>query len=103
MSHFIVQSAAAAMPSSCWGRYRRVAVLEVEDGVEQVSMISSHARDCLRVVYVWERQHVGSTSRCAFECALRAANDMAARLNAERLALGPCVAWTPSLADLVAA
>jgi hypothetical protein len=34
MSKFIVASSAAKMPNKCWGRYRRVAVLEVEEGVE---------------------------------------------------------------------
>lgn len=54
MSHYIVQSAAACMPSSCKGRYRRVAVLEVEDG---------------------------KTKRCAYERAHAAAAEMAAELN----------------------
>ena len=34
MSNYIVKTAAAAMPNSCWGVYRRVAVLEVQDGTQ---------------------------------------------------------------------
>lgn len=79
MSTYIIQTA-AAMPSSCWGRYRRVAVLEVEDGVERVSMISPRARGCIRVVATWERRHVGSTSRCAYERALVAAAELVTEL-----------------------
>jgi hypothetical protein len=38
---YIVQTAAASMPSSCWGTYRRVAVLEVEDGVERAAVFAA--------------------------------------------------------------
>ena len=41
-THFIVKTAAACMPASCWGQYRRVAVLEVEVGTEP-KMISARA------------------------------------------------------------
>jgi hypothetical protein len=61
---YIIQTAKACMPSSCWGsnHYRRVAVLEVEDGVMQVKMISSRARGVRRVVRTWERLFDGKTS-----------------------------------------
>jgi hypothetical protein len=60
ISRFIIQTAAAHMPSSCkWGPYRRVAVLEVRDGVEWVAMISDRARGVVRVVATWERCNVG--------------------------------------------
>lgn len=79
---YIVQTAAAAMPSSCWGTYRRVAVLEVEDGVDRAAMISARARGVIRVVATWERCNVGRTSRCAYERALSEAREMAAELTA---------------------
>lgn len=82
MSHYIVKSAAACMPASCWGRYARVAVLEIEDGVEDVAMISPRARGVLRVVQTWECLHVGRTERCALARALREAECMADELNA---------------------
>jgi hypothetical protein len=82
MSHYIVQSAAACMPSSCRGTYRRVAVLEVEDDVERAAMISPRARGVIRVVRTWERRNVGRTSRCAYAIALAEAEALAAELGA---------------------
>ena len=69
-------------PSSCWGRYGRVAVLEVEHGVRSASMISARARGVRRVVRTWERCYIGLTPRCAFERAVTAAERLAAELNA---------------------
>lgn len=79
---YIVKDAAARMPSSCWGRYRRVAVLEVDEGVTDVKMISDRARGVRRIVQTWERLNVGSTERCAFQVALTKAKALAAELNA---------------------
>ena len=80
---FIVQSSAACMPSSCWGRYRRVAVLEVQEGVDRVKMISPRALGVVRVVRTWEKRSVGSTERCAYRRALQEAQKLAASLAAE--------------------
>ena len=81
MSNYIVKTAAANMPNSCWGVYRRVAVLEVQDGVTDVAMISSRARGVINVVATWEKCNVGQTSRCAYRIALAEAQQMAADLN----------------------
>jgi hypothetical protein len=81
MSNYIVKTAAAAMPNNCWGTYRRVAVLEVQDGVADVAMISARARGVVRVHATWERLNVGHTSRCAYRRALAEAQQMAADLN----------------------
>jgi hypothetical protein len=82
MTHYIVQTAAAQMPSSNrFGRYRRVAVLEVEMPLEQVAMISERAQGCVRVVMTWERLNVGLTQRSAYYRALAVAENMAERLN----------------------
>jgi len=78
---YIVQTAAACMPSSCWGRYGKVAVLEVDAGLERVAMISARSRGCRRVVALWDRRHVGG-DRSAFAVARRDAEELAARLNA---------------------
>jgi hypothetical protein len=89
MSVFIVQ-AAAKMPGKCKGRYRRIGLLEVFDGLSHVSMISKHARGVIRVVQTWEKLHAGNTKKCAFERALATANRMAEELNrhpAEKIAL----------------
>jgi hypothetical protein len=80
---FIVQTAAACMPNSCWGRYGRVAVLELEPGATSAAMISERARGVRRVVETWERLNIGTTDRCAFARALTEAEAMAAKLNAE--------------------
>ena len=78
---FIVLDKAAKMPNSCWGKYRRVAVLEVEQG-SIPAMISKRARGVIRVVATWEKLNVGLTERCAFERALSEAHDLARQLNA---------------------
>jgi hypothetical protein len=72
------------MPNSCWGTYRRVALLEVEDGVDRVAMISWRARGVICIVRTWEKLNVGITERCAFNRALAEANKMAAKLNARK-------------------
>jgi hypothetical protein len=82
VSHYIVQTAAARMPSTCKGKYRRVAVLEVRDGVQRASMISDRSKDVIRVVATWERRNVGLTSRCAYERAKAAARAIVAEENA---------------------
>ena len=65
-ARYIVQTAAARMPASCWGRYRRAAVLEIDlsalpSGRTAPAMISTRARGVSRVVQTWERLHVGTT------------------------------------------
>lgn len=80
---YLVMTASACMPNSCWGRYGRVAVVELEAGFEDVpKMISTHARGVKRIVATWERQHVGSTDRCAFEQAIACAAAMVDELSA---------------------
>ncbi len=83
-THFIVQSAVAKMPHSCWGRYRRVGVLEVPEGVSEVAMISERCTEVVQVVETWEGCNVGTTERCAYEKALTAAHALADKLNAQR-------------------
>ncbi len=81
-THYIVQDATAKMPASCWGKYRRIAVLEVDADLEHVSMISDRAKGCHRIIEVWDRLHVGTTDRCAFARAMREAEKLADQLNA---------------------
>jgi len=82
MTHYITQTATAHMPNSCWGRYGKVAVIEVEPGVKDVAMISDRARGAIRVVEGWDRRNIGTTDRCAFAIALAEAETLAASLNA---------------------
>ena len=81
-SEFLVKVSAARMPSSCWGMYARVGVLECDPGAAP-KMLSARARGVRRVVATWEKLHVGRTTRCAFQRALAEACAMAARLNKE--------------------
>lgn len=80
MNHFIIQTAAAHMPAKCWGKYRRIAIIEVTSGVERVSMISDRAKGVVRVVRTWERLFSGTTDRCAYRRALAEATDYLATL-----------------------
>lgn len=49
------------MPGSCWGRYAKVAVMQVEPGVTP-TMISRRAKGVLRVVRVWDKLNIGRAS-----------------------------------------
>lgn len=79
---YIVMSATAKMPSSCWGRYRRVAVVELEpDFLGRPKFIGNHARGVVRVVATWEKCHQGTTRRSAYGRALAEAEELARELN----------------------
>lgn len=83
-SRFVVQTASANMPNSCWGQYIRVAVLEIDPRTcpdDGPKMISARARGVVRVVETWEKCNVGRTDRCAANKAIKAAEEMAAELN----------------------
>jgi hypothetical protein len=79
-TEYIVMTAAAKMPQSCWGVYRRVAVVEVEKGARP-KMISERAIGVVRVSAIWERLNVGKTERCAYAQALKDAEQLCAKLN----------------------
>ena len=69
-TRFVIQTAAAKMPISCWGKYRRVAVLEISSEIESAKMISERAKGVVRVVQTWEKLNVGKTKACAYQRAL---------------------------------
>ena len=79
---FIVMTASAKMPSSCWGRYGKVAVLEIEDPASPPKMISERARGVKRIVMLRDKLHIGKTHG-AFQAALGEANELAKKLNAQ--------------------
>jgi len=81
-TEYIVKHSAACMPSSCWGTYRRIAVLEVVKGAKP-RMISNRAKNVVRVVQTWEKLNCGKTSLCAFDRALLHAKEVAAKLQGE--------------------
>ncbi len=80
-TEYRIQTAAARMPGSCWGRYGKIGVVEVEAGYEKpIKMISDRARGVVRVVRIWDRLHMGTTQRCAYARAMaearRLVNDL---------------------------
>lgn len=82
----IVMTSSAKMPSSCWGRYGNVAVVEVDPdalppGRAKPSMISTHARGVIQILWHSGPRNIGKTSKCAFERAVAHAEAMAKQLN----------------------
>ena len=86
MAKHIVMTSTAKMPNSCWGKYLRHAVVELEPGFEGTpAMISERARGVARIVETWERCHEGKNypaGRCEASRARAEAEAMAADLNA---------------------
>lgn len=80
-TRFIVMTAAACMPGSCWGRYGKVAVVET-DGVNMPNQIHPRHKAVKAIVRTWDRLNIGHTSRCAFRRGLAEAHALADRLNA---------------------
>jgi hypothetical protein len=85
----IVMEAAANMPSSCKGRYKRVAVVVIDSDVLRdfdrafPHCISARARGVVRIVRTWEKLNAGSTDRCAYRRALDEAERLAEQVNEE--------------------
>jgi hypothetical protein len=81
---WIVMTACAAMPSSCKGTYRRVALVQLtpEYAAENKRplMISDRARG-VKQLRDLGRHNVGKTDRCAYACILREAEAEAVKLN----------------------
>jgi hypothetical protein len=82
-THYEIVDSAARMPASCWGRYRRVAVLEVRDGYT-ATRIDDRPHYVVRIVCNWERLYDGTTDRCAHARALAAARELVQDLMAAR-------------------
>lgn len=81
-NRFIVMTASESMPSSCKGRYGKVAVVELEPGFEgRPAMISERAKGVARIVTLDRRLNVGG-ARSAFALAHIEAQKLCAKLNA---------------------
>lgn len=75
-------SSAAAMPSSCRGKYRRVALILLAEPTARPAMISTRARGVAQygLIRTWEALSVGKTERSAFGRALAEATAEADKL-----------------------
>lgn len=82
MNKFIVMTAAACMPSSCKGKYGKVAVVET-DGENIPKQIHPNHKAVKRIVQVWDRRFWGTTDRCAFHLAKKQAEELVEKLNKE--------------------
>jgi hypothetical protein len=83
---WIVSTSSAHMPNSCKGTYRNVALLKLSQHYAAndllPKMLSIRARGVLDIVHLGHH-NVGSTARCAYQRALRRADQMAKDLNAQ--------------------
>jgi hypothetical protein len=77
---FIVMTAKAKMPSSCWGTYKRIAVVEC-DSNNLPKQINPKHKSVKRIMQKWERLNVGRTNRCAYQIALVEAIELCEQLN----------------------
>lgn len=81
MSKYMVMTASAQMPFTCWGKYKRVAVVELQEGFSGVpTMISNRANGVKAVIKTWERLNVGRTEKCAYQRALQKAHRLVKQL-----------------------
>jgi hypothetical protein len=85
MAMHIVMTASAKMPSSCKGRYGKVAVVQLTQEYtaqgKRPKMISDRARGVLRIVWQSAPQNMGRTPKCGFQRALAEAQRYAEELN----------------------
>jgi hypothetical protein len=85
----IVVTKSAAMPSSCKGHYRKVAVVDVPYWLAwqkdfQPREISERCKEVLRVIRNYGPQSVGKTERCAYQRTIKAATELAHEYNNSR-------------------
>ncbi len=74
---WIVMTSSAKMPSSCWGRYTNVALVQLNQEYTALNkrpkMISEHARGVLRIRHLGHHAE-GKTERCGAARALARAH-----------------------------
>ncbi len=67
---WIVMTSSASMPNSCWGRYRNVACVDLDQEYTAHNWlpycISDRARGVLKVRHMGHH-NVGKTDRCAYD------------------------------------
>lgn len=70
---YVVMSSVAKMPVTCYGYYRRIALMCVEGDMPKIIRESNTTR----IMRTWEKLSKGETKRCAFEVALKEATEYA--------------------------
>lgn len=78
---FQVIISAARMPASCWGKYVRVAVVETDGRPAKIIRTYGPVK---RIIKIWEKCRVGKTEKSSSARAIRAAEELATKLNARR-------------------
>lgn len=79
---YIVKTASELVCGTArFGRYLRVAVIQLAPGYSDCAVISDRARGVVRVVKEWRRLIVGSTSDSPSALALAEAEALCAELN----------------------
>lgn len=81
-TRLVIVSKCAKMPSSCWGKYRRVALMRVTHEWRN-TMISPRAKGVVEVVCTWEKLNYGKTNRCAYRRAMIEADALREKLEAQ--------------------
>jgi hypothetical protein len=81
--HVVMTS--SAKPKGRFGRYGNVAVVQLNQEYTaknwRPKMISEHAKGVLRIVRHYGRRSMGKTERCDYAMTLKAAEELAYRLN----------------------
>jgi len=94
---YIVMTSAARMPNSCWGIYRNVAVVEIDQHMtargQLPKMISRRAKGVL-ALYHMGRLNVGYTERCAYAKAVKEAETRCHTLNNASPTVDPAEMFT---------
>ena len=84
----IVVTRSAAMPASCWGRYRKVYVIDVDYwkawDTWEPPQVRQGAKHVIRILWDSGPQSVGSTKRCGFARAVARAEQLASEFNNAR-------------------
>lgn len=84
-TEYVVKTASACMPASCWGKYGRVAIVEIEAGSGAPSRIDEREKNVVAITRLYDRLFWGTSDRCAYRRALALAGKMCEGLNAGRI------------------
>lgn len=83
-NQFIIMTAKASMPNSCFGSYSymKVAVVQILKSGYKPKQIHPNNKK-IKIIRIWDRLYAGSTKNCAFEKAMVQAKELCTQLNGE--------------------